>query len=313
MTYLITINYNSSQHTIEFLESLEQVKTDFRLIIVDNGSTIKDFRLLKKYIENKDQAKYADKDSGNYQFNTQASIILIREEENLGFAGGNNKGIQIASNQADFEGVALINNDTFVDPGFLEEIQNFRKQNDMADLIGCRIFFENPKDIIFYDGGKFYKHTTRAVHINENKNISQITTTNVPCQTGFITGCFMYISKNCIDKIGLLNESLFMYNEDLEYCIRAQKNGLSLYYVPTAIIWHKVSARVGAKSSCFSAYWGARNRFKVSKIHSSAIDQTMTFIFYVMTRIPRFFSWLLKGRSDLIKAQIKGMIDGLKK
>ena len=290
------------------MESLNDVKTDFRLIIIDNHSTSKDFGELKKYVESKEYSKYAETDAGNFFFDYQTRILLVREECNIGFAGGNNIGIRIARIQTDFEAVVLINNDTLVDHGFLDEILKFRNQNDEADLIGCRIFFENPKDVLWYDGGKYFKHTTRAVHINENKNISQIKATTTPSRTGFITGCFMYISKHCIDMIGLLDESLFMYNEDLEYCIRAHKNGLSLYYVPTSIIWHKINA----KSSCYSAYMGARNRFKVSRLHSSLTDQTLTLVFYILTRIPRFLSWFLNGRTDLIKAQTKGMIEGLR-
>jgi Predicted glycosyltransferases len=313
MTYLVTLNYNNSQDTIEFLTSLEQVKTNYRLIIVDNKSTAENFEVLRRYIENKKQARFIDRDADNFRFVPQVRIILIREEKNLGFAGGNNQGIQIAYKQADFEGVVLINNDTLVDPEFLDEIQNYRKQNKSADLIGCRIFFEDPKDVIWYDGGKYYRHFTRAVHINENKNIAEIPANNKPHQTGFITGCFMYISKYCIDKIGLLDESLFMYNEDLEYCIRATKKGLSLYYVPTAVVWHKINARTGGKLSCFSAYWGARNRFRVSKLHSNLVDRFLTFIFYVLTRMPKFILWLFQRRTDLVKAQTKGMIEGLRK
>jgi GT2 family glycosyltransferase len=313
MTYLITLNYNNSQDTIEFLASLEQVKTDYKLIIVDNNSIKEDFENLKKYLNNLNQTKFIENEANNFRFDSQDRILLIREEKNLGFAGGNNRGIQIALKQTDFEGVALINNDTIVDPDFLEEILNFRKQNEKADLIGCRILFENSKDVLWYDGGKYYKHFTRATHIHENKNISQISNSKAPCKTEFITGCFMYISKRCIDKIGLLNDSLFMYNEDLEYCIRATKNDLLLYYVPTAKIWHKIDERSGGNRSCFSAYWGARNRFKVSQMHSNSIDQSLTFIFYVLTRIPRFLIWLFQGRIDLIKAQTKGMIEGLKK
>lgn len=309
MTYLISLNYNSSLYTIEFLQSLEHVTTDYKLILVDNHSTPEDFEIVKNYIENKADALYVSQDAEHFQFNSQVRILLVKEDQNRGFAAGNNRGIQIARNQSDFEAVALINNDTEVEPNFLDEILNYRKQNMKADLIGCRIFFEAPKDVILYDGGKFFKHSTRAVHLNQNKHISQILVSNAPRQTEYITGCFMYISKHCLDTIGLLNETFFMYHEDLEYCIRAMKNGLSLYYVPTAVIRHKIVP----KSSPFSAYWGARNRFKVAKLHSTSFDRTYTFIFYLLTRIPRYTIWLIKGRTNLIKAQTKGIIDGLKK
>lgn len=309
MTYLISLNYNSSQYTIEFLQSLAHVKTDYKLILVDNHSIPEDFDKLKSYINKETNAVYISQDVENFQFNPQIRILLVREDQNLGFAAGNNVGIQIARNQPDFEAVALINNDTEVEPNFLDEILNFRKQNMKADLIGCRIFFKEPKDVILYDGGKYFKHSVRAVHENQNKHISQISVTNEPRQTEFITGCFMYISKKCLDTIGLLNDTFFMYAEDLEYCIRAVKKDLLLYYVPTAVIRHKIVQT----SSPFAAYWGTRNRFKVANLHSSLIDQFYTLLSFIVTRVPRYSIWLLKGRTDLIKAQVKGLVDGLKK
>lgn len=309
MTYLITINFNSSRYTIELLQSLEQVKTPYRLIIVDNQSTPDDFEILKKYVESKSSALYLSHNFDDFQFNHQVRIILIREEKNQGFAAGNNRGIQIARKQSDFEAVALINNDTEVYPNFLDEVLYFGKQNEKADIIGCRILFESPENVIWYDGGKFFKHSTRAVHINENKHISRIQTPKVPQRTGFITGCFMFITKHCLDTIGLLDETFFMYNEDLEYCVRATKNGLSLFYVPTSIIRHKIVPT----SSPFATYWGARNRFKIAQLHSSLFDLIYTILFYLLTRIPTYTIWLFKGRIDLIKAQISGIIDGIKK
>lgn len=309
MTYLISLNYNSSQYSIDFLKSLAHVKTDYKLIIVDNHSIPEDFEKLKSYINKDSHALYISQDVEHFQFNSQVRILLVKENHNSGFAAGNNRGIQIAQNQTDFEAVVLINNDTEVEPNFLDEILNFRKKNKEADLIGCRILYDSPKDVIWYDGGKYFKHSTRAIHLNQNMPVSQIQTPKTPQKTTFITGCFMYITKHCLDTIGLLNETFFMYHEDLEYCLRAMKNGLSLYYVPTAVIRHKIVPT----SSPFSAYWGARNRFKVAKLHSTSFDRMYTFIFYLLTRIPRFTIWLIKGRTSLIKAQAKGIIDGLKK
>lgn len=308
MLYLITINYNNSPFTIDLLKSLSHVKTSFRLILVDNASSIEDFDNLSTFFKQvEDSSKYTE-DSNCFLNDSSKQFLLVRENENLGFSAGNNAGIRIAQKQADFEGVALLNNDTEVDPFFLDEILHYRDQNECADLMGCRIFYANQSDVLWYDGGIYYKHSCRAKHLHMNKTLAEIRSSNLPCPTGFITGCFIYISKNCIEKIGLLDETLFMYNEDLEYCIRAHKMGLKLYHVPTAVIWHKIAPI----SSPFSLYWGARNRFKVAKKHASSFDFAYTLVFYLLSRIPRFIIWLSKGRTDLIKAQIKGLGHGLR-
>lgn len=307
MLYLITINYNNSPYTLDLLKSLSQVKTRFRLILVDNASATEDFEKLSTFFKHGAESSKYTEEANCFLNDSSKQFLLVRENENRGFSAGNNAGIRIAQKQADFDGVALINNDTEVDPNFLEEVLHYRDQNKSADLIGCRIFYANPSDLLWYDGGTYYKHSCRAKHLHMNKNLAEIQSSNLPCPTGFITGCFMYISKHCIDKIGLLDENLFMYNEDLEYCIRAQKMDLQLYHVPSAVIWHKISP----VSSPFSLYWGARNRFKVAKKHSSSFDYAYTLAFYLLTRIPRFAVWLSKGRIDLINAQLRGMRHGL--
>lgn len=313
MTYLVTVNYNNSKDTKELLESLEIVKTEFRIIVVDNYSNEDDYNSLKRYLEDKGSIICESLDHEDIMFEGNSKFLLLRNSKNLGFAGGNNVAIRIAQKQADFEAVALINNDTVVDPGFLDEILRFRRENIRADIIGCRIFYDTPNEVIWYDGGKYFRHTTRAVHINENRRISDIRIDDSPRRTEFITGCFMYISKHCIDTIGLLDESLFMYDEDLEYCIRAIEKGLRLYCVPKAVIWHKLSFRTGSNSSCYPAYMGARNRFLISRKHSNVCDRAITIIFYIFSRFPRFLLWSIKGRTDLARAQVKGMIDGLTK
>jgi GT2 family glycosyltransferase len=121
----------------------------------------------------------------------------------------------------------------------------------------------------------------------------------------------MYISKKCLSDIGSLNDSFFMYNEDLEYCLRAKKNGYLLYYVPDSIIWHKIGASSGESNSSFSAYWIMRNRIKVSKIYGSWLTMFTTLLFIFISRIPMFFYWTFKNRLDLVSAQVKGLKDGL--
>jgi GT2 family glycosyltransferase len=308
MIYLISLNYNSSRLTIELLESLKKVTTEYRIIIVDNQSQEDDFNTLKTYVENESNTVYLVEDIDEYRFVEPTRIALVREDQNLGYSAGNNRGIRIAQKQTDFEAIALLNNDTEVEPDFLDEIIRFRRDHSDVDLIGCRIFYDTPKNVLWYDGGKYYKHSTRAIHFNENKHIDTIDKSLEPRSTTFITGCFMYISKKGLETCGLLDETFFMYNEDLEYCIRAMKKGLKLYYLPTSVIRHKIKPT----SSPFSTYWGAKNRFRLSKLHSNKSDQLYTIIFYILTRIPRYSMWLSKGRFDLIKAQFKGMLDGLK-
>jgi GT2 family glycosyltransferase len=290
---------------------LDCVETVFRIILIDNYSVPEDFKVLMEYVKTTTQAQLVLTSIDEFDFDFHSRIILVKGSSNVGFAAGNNLGIRIAQKQKDFDGVVLLNNDTIVHPKFLDEILNYKDLNAEANLIGGRIFLYGKRDTIWYDGGKLNKSILRATHINQNKKISQISSNKTPNKTQFITGCLLYISKSCLNNIGLLNESLFMYCEDLEYCLRAKNNGLLLVQVPTSIIWHKVGASSSKKTSSFAAYWGARNRIRVSQLHQKFWGKLLTLSFFVATRIPRFFIWLLNGNSGNIKAQIKGIADGL--
>jgi len=310
MIYIITINYNNSGDTIECIESLKAVPTNCRVIVVDNASEQDDFEVLSQYIEQ----------SGGIQISTnrgendlnQGRLFLIKSATNLGFSGGNNTGIRIAMSQPHFEGVVLLNNDTLVDPNFLEELLRCRADNENAHLIGGRIFYEDTPNKLWYDGGIFNRYIGKAIHIHENKFIDEVVGLNEPQKTGFITGCLMFISPYCLEKIGLLDDSYFMYSEDLDYCIRAQRSGLSLYVVPTCIIWHKVSSSTGGVLSAFSAYWISRNKFRIARLYLNRFEQATTYLYFWGTRIPRYIMWFLQGRKDVIKAQVKGAMDGMK-
>jgi GT2 family glycosyltransferase len=100
---------------------------------------------------------------------------------------------------------------------------------------------DNP-DLIWYGGGHFNKITGRAIHDTVD-SYNTVETEAKKCD--FITGCCFMITKNNIEKIGLLDDSYFMYCEDTEYCLRMKKYNISIYYIPNTLLWHKVCESTG--------------------------------------------------------------------
>ncbi len=313
MIYIVTINYNNSTDTIECLKSLEAVKTEYRVFVVDNASNSDDYERLKRFVEELPDGICVGNGRDNSLFEGDTRVVLIREDANLGFSGGNNRAISIARRRNDFEAVVLLNNDTVVHPDFLSEMIRFSSSHPAADLMGGRIFLYKPDDVLWYDGGKYNPHIGKAIHLHINQRISDVQSVNTPHETGFITGCLLFISKRCLDTVGLLDEEMFMYGEDLDYCIRAQKCGLKLFQVPSSVIWHKFSASSGGEFSTFSGYWIIRNRFWVARKHASFPDRSLTLLYFLISRIPRFVKWNVQGHKGVVNAQLKGMLDGLKK
>jgi len=80
--------------------------------------------------------------------------------------------------------------------------------------------------------------------------------------TDFITGCLMIFNKSIIDKVGYWNEDYFLYYEDADYCERAKKQGVNLYYDPSIIIWHKNAQSTGGSGSKLHQEYQEKNRIK---------------------------------------------------
>lgn len=291
LVYIILVNYKSYIDTIECIESLRNVDYDnFKVVIIENGS-----------------------DDSSYEIIKQKCIteIVIKSNKNLGFAGGNNIGIEIAMNDmADY--ILLLNNDTVVEKDFLTNLIETFSYSPNVGIVGCKINYYNKKDIINYGGGEIIwnKFTTTffdtdKVDTNDTE-IKDIT---------FVSGCAMMISRSVVEKIGILDDSYFMYYEDTDYCARALKAGFRLLYQPKSKIYHKISSSSGGNLSPFVLYWSTRNRHKFRKKfaeNTSIFDRVYFDIFNFISRMIRIIIYILQGEKEKSKSILKGYIDGIK-
>lgn len=231
---IVLVNYNGDDDTVDCIKSLNKLKyKNYEVIVVDNASvTQQDF-------ENR----------------LPSNVVYIKSNKNLGFSGGNNLGIDYAMKHgADF--ILLLNNDTVVDENFLTIlVEAARRYSDVGILTG-KILYYSKQDYIWYAGG--YMNLNRArihhLHIQEKDELE-----NVDREVSFATGCMMMIPRKVIQNVGVLNDIFFMYSEDAEYCVRIQKAGYKILYIPEAKIYHKVSASSGGAGSKLSQYYRSRN------------------------------------------------------
>ncbi len=158
-----------------------------------------------------------------------------------------------------------------------------------------------------YNSYKIYEKFISLITIIGKSNITEKPIHEV----NFITFCYVLIPKEIIENIGLLDESYFMYVEDLDYSYRVWKSGYKLYHVSSSKIYHKVGASSGEEVSEFSAYWMMRNRVRFIKEKFLFPYNLSSFTFLFLTRVIRYFAWINKIK--IIKAQLNGIIDGFKK
>lgn len=218
LVFIILVNYNGEADTTECIQSLNRiVYENYRIVLVDNGSTV------------------PISEEGKSFFEKHCHVIF--HDRNSGFAGGNNIGIQYAI-QEGAELVLLLNNDTTVEPDFLNVLIEQYEKNQEAGALGGRINYYHDKDRIWYGGGFFEEKDGWGRHEKNGEICAD--RTGLVKEVTFITGCLMLIPKHTIDKIGLLDDSLFLYFEDTDYCCRITKAGMKMFYCEDAVIYHKV-------------------------------------------------------------------------
>jgi GT2 family glycosyltransferase len=236
----VVLNWNGGDDTLAALESLVGVDT----VCVDNGS---------------------DDGSPDAVAARFPSVELIRTGVNLGFSGGNNVGIRRAlARGADW--VLLLNNDAVADPGLPAALAAAAAERPDAGVLACKVFFADPPDVLMYAGGRV---NLRLGYWGRQDGFGQRDDGRFDTlrDVDRATGAAMAVSRAAIERAGLLDESLFAYAEDTEWCLRLREAGFGVVFVPDAKVWHVGSASTGGMRSPTSIYYDTRNMIAVAERH----------------------------------------------
>lgn len=260
--YVVVLNWNGFADTLECLESIEKSKVrgfELNVIVVDNASKDISVQKIEKFTKNKK----------NYS--------LIVNRSNLGYAAGNNVGVNYALHKkADY--VCVLNNDVVVDSDLFVNL--FTEAQDRKDggMFGPKIYFAKGyefhskryrKDqlgkVVWSAGGdidwKNIYGTNRGLDEVDEGQYDEVE------QVQFATGACLFFRALALSKIGTFDERYFMYMEDVDLAVRMGKKW-NIYYIPTAKLWHKVSRSSGIGGE-LSDYFIARNRLLFGLKHAS--------------------------------------------
>ncbi len=232
----VVLSWNGREDTLACLESLRGVET----VVVDNGS-----------------------EDGSVEAVREAfpDVELIATGVNLGYAGGNNVGIRRAL-RAGADWVVLVNNDATVAPGLVEEVEAVATRHPAAGVLAGKVYVAEPPDVLWFAGGRFdprlgYSGRVRGGGERDEGQYD----TEVDVDWG--TGALLAVSREAIDRVGLLDEELFAYVEDVDWCLRIRDAGLRVVFAPGLRAWHRVSASTGGAASTTSLYYHCRNLLAV--------------------------------------------------
>jgi len=232
--YIIIINFGTPEHTIECLQSIyENNHEHFQVVVIDITNINKSVDKISTWIQKKNDNR----------------TVLIQEEENNGFAYANNIGIRYSLRYDDCDFIWILNNDTIIPKNSLEELINcyeHEKDKKNVGFIGSKILdFEN-KEIIQNVGGTFNQWTGYSVLIGMGETDTQ-QFNNIELEVDYVIGASMFFHKLLIEQIGLMPENYFLYYEDIDWCITAQKYGFTNLTCTKSEVFHKQGISTGAK------------------------------------------------------------------
>lgn len=269
--YIVILNYKTWEDTIECLESVFKLNYhEYKVIIVDNASGNNSLFHIMQWLEGSSQ--YNIKPSAELQnyvlpfelkpisyrtisendiytlTDLSEKVVLIQSNFNNGFAAGNNIGIKFIMQQNDYSYIWLLNNDTVVRPESLSKLVECHKvENNNAiiktGIAGSLLLFYHHPSRVQGIGGKFSKFSGHFYELGKNMNVQKIG--NLNNKIDYAIGASMLVSKEFLEKTGLMHEDYFLYFEEIDWSIRGLKHGFRTISCTSSIVYHKEGGTTG--------------------------------------------------------------------
>jgi GT2 family glycosyltransferase len=221
---IITVNYNSSDDTINLITSLDKVTSiDYELIIIDNGSSKQQYDILK-------QSKQLDK----------SYIKFLRSDINLGFGGGNMLGVNISSKESNY--YFFLNNDIILLNDVVGILHKYMEQNSSAGLIAPQMFDKNKNFSTTFRNFPNVTECYLGKSINRLFSLKKIHNNKIAHKEAIdveiVSGACMFFRKTVFDSIGGFDDYFFLYCEEEDLSKRCSNFGYSVALVPEAKLIH---------------------------------------------------------------------------
>lgn len=306
------------------------------LILVDNGSQDESIAKFTNWIQKENGSKQFSQDISTSKkhlicfeelsYNDEKSQLetlnkynpqnhdktmkLIKIKNNCGFTGGNNIALEYVLNRKRTDYILMMNNDTIVEPSFLDDLLSVSEKHPEIGVFGPTIYYYSDPHKIQSAGVEIKWKKGKQIIYHENEMDAKLTST--PIKVDYVTGCALLARIEVFQKIGLFKQNYFAYWEDAEWCIRAKKAGYPVIFVPKAKLWHKQSF-TSKKMIGLAEYHFSRNRLWFMREHASPEELIIFLSYFFFYEIFRLLAFLIIRKRDLrmIPYYFKGIWDGI--
>ena len=278
---IITVNYNSSEETLAFIESLYKSEyTNWELFVVDNASkqSPKD-EILSKY----------------------PNVNVLESENNLGFAGGNNLALDHCKGSLIF----FVNNDTILPKETLGKLVDTIGKVDQPGAVSPKFEYYHSRGETEYAGSTkinpFTARNKRVGFLQPPENFTGV------IETFYVHGGAMLIPTSVIEAVGPMADDFFLYYEEMDWSERIRKGGFKIYCDRDALIYHKESASVGQLNP-MKTYYLNRNRILFMRRNYKGLQLLPFMLFFSLVSFPKnILTYAAKGNFKHLKAFYKGV------
>ncbi len=286
MISIITVNYNGFNDTCELIDTLPLNDDSLEVIVIDNASEKNEALLI--------EARYPN-------------VKAIRSNTNLGFAGGNNLGINAATGKYLF----FINNDTIIKDFNINVLINRLESSNEIGMVCPKIRFaweDNPIQFAGYTKLSRITLRNKAIGFGE-KDMGQH---NTPHPTPYAHGAAMLVKREALEKVGKMPECYFLYYEEYDWSIMFRRAGYEIWYEPLFTIYHKESKSTG-QNSPLKTYYITRNRLLLARRNEKTYIKYIIYCYLIgIVALRDILKYSISGNFKLAAATTKGFINFLK-
>jgi GT2 family glycosyltransferase len=281
------LNYNGADVVTKCVESvLATTYSNFEIIFVDNGSADGSYQTIAG------------------QFGKDSRLVLVRNDVNKGFAGGNNIGLKYARGSY----ITLLNNDTVVEKDWITETLKIAESDEKIGIVQSKLFFWYNRDML-ESAGAFIDKTGYGFERGFVKGRAMYNTVD---EVFYANGAAVTISKKALDKMcggktELFDDDFFFAYEDVDLSWRMRLAGFKTVIAPRSIVYHRRSTTTSRKRGRL-VFHHCKNRLLTLIKNYSLLNLLRYFPLLIILESVRASSNLINGQYESAFAMLKAFV-----
>lgn len=312
---VVVVNFNGASHTIKCVEALARLKRrPGQLVVVDNGSEQKDFlqlqegwRRVASDLNQPEPVLWEDGTLGG-----GAHSLLMPLTDNRGFSAGNNAALALLLRASACRAIWLVNSDAEPAPTALEALCERMNRRPLAGICGSTmVYMRDPGQLQCAAGGIFIPWLAATRHVGSGAPVELLPDSDkVEKVLDYIIGASFFMRREVLETVGLLGENYFLYGEDVDYCLLAQRAGFALAWARESIVAHYEGGSTGASNASSRPAWidslSIRNRFHlVRKFYPLMLPCA------VLAGLVILINRVRRGQADRVPMLLRAVCDGV--